>query len=501
MHVIGLDVGTTGVKACVFDGDGRIRGSGFREYDVICSEPGMGEQDADLVWHNTRDVLAEAAGEAGVDDILALSLSVQGDAIIAVSDQFHPQHHAILGMDYRSHEQAVWCAEQFGERDLYERTGMRPHPMNSLVKMLWLRDTQPSVWKRARRVVTYADYILGRLCGEAAIDYTMASRTMAFDLSERAWAHDMLQRCDIDPSLLSPAVPSGTTAGTILPDIASALGLPADLQIVTGGHDQTCAALGAGVITSRRAVISTGTAEVLSSAFTERPEAGVMFDSYYPCYCHAARNMLFTFSLNHTGGILLRWFRDTLGVPEAEQARAEGIDPYQAILDAMPDTPSPVMVLPHFGGSGTPYCDLDSRGAIVGLSLSTTRHDIARAILESLCFELRLNCSRLRDAGIRHDELVAVGGGARSPRWVQMKANTMGCPVRTLAVREAACLGAGILAGVACGLWNSVEEAVQRTVTTARVYEPDSRRTAWYDQRYEEYLRLYPTLRPLCSHP
>jgi sugar (pentulose or hexulose) kinase len=158
---------------------------------------------------------------------------------------------------------------------------------------------------------------------------------------------------------------------------------------------------------------------------------------------------------------------------------------------------SPVMVLPHFNGSGTPVCDLSSRGAIVGLSMATTRHDIAKAILESLCFELRLNCQTLRETGLRHDELVAVGGGARSHAWLQLKSDILGCPIRTLAVREAACLGAGLLAGVACRMYGSIDEAVSATVKTSHLYEPNRELGRAYDERYAVYQKLYPALKTL----
>ncbi|MBD3240672.1 MAG: hypothetical protein GF331_08825 [Chitinivibrionales bacterium] len=497
MHVIGLDIGTTGCKACVFDSDGTIKGYGFREYDIICDDHGMAEQDADRVWYLTREVLKEAVAAAGATSIRALGLSVQGDAIIPVSEQLVPLHNAILGMDYRSAPQAEECARRFGERALYECTGMRPHPMNSLVKMLWLRENAPDVWGRTWKVMTYADFITAKLCGEAVIDFTMASRTMAFDLAQRTWATDLLGDLDIPLDRLSTPRPSGQVVGTMSTQLTEELGLHSDIAVVTGGHDQTCAALGSGAITDRRAVISTGTAEVLSAAFAERPAGDSMYEGYYPCYLHAARDLFFTFSLNHAGGILFRWYRDTLGLPEVEKANAAGTDPYTAIIAAMPPGPSPVMVLPHFNGSGTPTCDLQSRGAIVGLSLSTSRHDIAKAILEALCFELRVNGERLRAAGLRHDEFVAVGGGAHSEAWLQMKADILGCPIRTLAVREAACLGAGLLAATAAGMYESIAEGVERTVKTTRVLEPDDARHAQYNRRFEGYQSLYPSLKPV----
>lgn len=497
MHVIGLDIGTTGCKACVFDSDGTIKGSGFREYDIIYGEPGKAEQDADRVWRLTVEVLREAVGSAGATSIRAIGISVQGDAILPVSEQLVPLHNAILGMDYRSAPQAGLCAERFGDRALFDRTGMRPHPMNSLVKMLWLRETAPDAWNRSWKVMTYADFVTAKLCGEAIIDFTMASRTMGFDLAQRSWAGDILEALDIPVEKLSTPRPSGSIVGTLSAQLTKELGLHGDIAVVTGGHDQACAALGAGVITDRRAVISTGTAEVLSAAFAERPAGDVMYESFYPCYVHTARNLLFTFALNHAGGILFRWYRDTLGLPEVEKARNGGTDPYAEIIAGMPSGPSPVMVLPHFNGSGTPTCDLQSRGAIVGLSLATSRHEIAKAILEALCFELRLNCERFRDAGLHHDEFVAVGGGARSEEWLQLKADILGCPIRTLAVREAACLGAALLAGTAGGMYESIAEGVERTVKTTRVIEPDNARVARYNARFEAYRSVYPALKPV----
>jgi len=498
MVFIGLDVGTTGVKACVFDADGAIRGYAFREYDVICAEPGMGEQDADLVWKLTLEVLREAVSKSGdAASITSLSLSVQGDAIIAADTDFHPLYPAILGMDYRSEPQARQCAERFGDRALFDRTGMRPHPMNSVVKMLWLKERRPGVFAQAKRIVTYADYIAGRLTGEAVIDHTMASRTMCFDLKTRAWACDLLEKMGIAPQLLSRPEQSGKAIGTLLPDIAAATGLGRGVIVAAGGHDQSCAALGAGGIDEGRAVISTGTAEVMSAALRPRTPGKVFFESYYPLYCHTVPDMLFTFALLHSGGIVFKWYRDNLGTAEAAAARQSGADPYDLITQAMPEGPSPVMLMPHFNGSGTPLCDMRSKGAIVGLTMAATRHDIAKAALEGLCFELRINLDRMQDAGVEIEELIAVGGGAKSKTWLQLKADILGRPIATLAVREAACLGAGLLAAKAAGVYPSLADAVKATVRHNDAYHPRPDMAAAYASRFEIYRGLHAALKPV----
>ena len=494
-RLIGIDVGTTGCKAVVFEPEGEILGYGFREYGIICDQPAKAEQDAELVWRLTLEALRDAAAQAGVHEAAAIGLSVQGDAIIPVGTGFMPLHHALLGMDYRPTAQVDWCSRVFGARALFDLTGMRPHPINSIVKALWLKETRPRVFDSAWKIVTYGDFILGRLGADAVIDWTMASRTMAFDLRRRAWAEEVLARMGMHPGLFSRAAPSGEAAGKLSAAAAEEAGLAPGALLVTGGHDQTCAALGAGVNRPGIAVLSAGTADVLSTAFSEPKLNDAMFDGFYPCYLHTKRDMCFTFALNHIGGILLRWYRDTLGGEEVRAAGAAGRDPYEVMVDTVPEGPSPVMVLPHFNGSGNPVCDMSSRGAIVGLTMSTSRPDIVKAILESLAFEMRINLDYWGGAGIEVVDLRAVGGGARSPRWLQIRADILGRPVRTLKVREAACLGAAILAGAAAGVYSSVDEGIACTVRLGQTYQPNPGAVERYTERYAVYRNLYPALR------
>jgi xylulokinase len=497
MHLIGLDVGTTGCKAIVFDPLGQIKGYGYREYGLVCDSPAMAEQDAEQVWGLAREVLREAVAQSGAQHIKALSVSVQGDAVIPVDQEFRPLHRAVLGMDYRSQPQARECEERCGAFELFQRTGMRSHPMNSVTKILLLRDLAPAIFRRAWKFVTYADFILGKLGADPVIDHTMASRTMAFDLSTRQWSGEILAKLELDGGRLSRPVASGTVVGTVRTQLATELGLPASLLLVAGGHDQTCAALGAGVVSEGLGVASTGTAEVLSTACSSPALTRQMFDSFYPCYLHAKEGMFFTFALNHIGGVLLRWYRDNFGNAEVEAARTQGCDPYQLIDARMPAGPSPLMVVPHLNGSGTPWCDLQAKGAILGLTTASTRHDVAKAILEGLTFELLINLQTLRQCGVRMDELVAAGGGARSKLWLQLKADILGRPIRTLRCREAACLGAALLAGTAAGVYRSLDEAVQQTVVYDREYVPEPALAARYRERFATYEKLYPMLRPV----
>jgi len=500
MTLIGLDVGTTGCKAVVFSDGGAVLGSAYREYGIDADRLGKAEQDAEQVWQQTRAVLAEAVAKAcalraDAAAVAALSLSVQGDAIIPLDAEGVPVHPAVLGMDYRCAPQADACGRQFGAEALFERTGMRPHPINALCKVLWLREQRPEAWARTRRITTYADFILGRLGAPGCIDLTMASRTMAWDLDRDAWAADLLADLRLSPDLLSRPVPTGSVVGRLDPALSQALGLHGTVQLVAGAHDQPAGAVGAGVLEDGDAIVATGTAEVLATTFGRR--AAGLYAGFYPCYRSALPDRYFTFTLNHVGGLMLRWYRDLWGLAEVQEAARRGCDPYEVILSDLPKGPSPVMVLPHLNGSGTPSCDAGSMGAVVGLTLATTRPEIVKAIIECQCYELALNLEALTAAGIAVRNLTAIGGGAKSGEWLQTKADVLNVPIRTLDVAEAGCLGAAIFAGTGAGMYASIAEGARRVVRFKAGCVPDAEAHAAYLRRFALYRELHGALRPL----
>lgn len=494
MYLLGLDVGSTGCKALVFDYNGKILGSGFEEYEIILDQSGKAEQDAENIWKITCRVIRKAVQKIKPSDISALSLSVQGDGIIPVDRNFNALHNAIHGMDYRSQPQVKALEKQFDPKDIFKLTGMRPHPMNSLSKLLWFRENHPSIYKKTFKVTTFADFILGKLGADPIIDYTMATRTMAFDLSLKKWSEKILDKLEINKNIFSDARLSGIPAGKISSTIAEELGLNKDLLLVTGGHDQTCAALGAGITDKGSGVISTGTAEVLSTAFTEPLTNKTMFNSFYPCYSYVKKDMYFTFSLNHVGGLLLRWYRDNFSDAEIRESKVKGLDPYQLMIEKIPPEPSNIMFLPHMNGSGTPWCDMDSKGAIIGLTMASTRHHIVRAILESQSYELKININTLEKAGIKINRFFTVGGGSKSDTWLQIKSNILNKTIYTLKNKEAACLGAAILAGYAAGVYSSLEDGVEKTVRTDKAFHPDKKSVEDYREKFEVYSMIYPAL-------
>ena len=495
MSLLGLDIGTTGCKAMVFAADGRVLGEARREYAIQTPHPNWAEQDAELVWALAWQCLREAIAAAPADPPVALALSCQGEAVIPVDAAGQALRPAILGMDTRTTAENAWLIETFGADELFHRTGMPVHTINTLPKLLWLQRHEPTIWRAAEQFLLYEDFFLRRLGGEAVSSVCLASRTQMMNLASADWDDEILDRCAIERARLArPAPATGGVVGKLRPALAAELGLAGDLLLVSGGHDQACAALGSGVIAPGLAMVSTGTAEVVEVAMDSPALAPSLRDGGISVYRHVVPGLYVAMTLNHSGGLLLRWFRDTLGRWELEQAAVAGADAYDLLLRDAPSGPTGLLILPHFAGSGTPTLDVHSKGAILGLTFATTKAELAKAALEGLTFELRTNLDLLRAAGVLIAELHAVGGGARSAMWLQLKADICGLPLRVPQVTDAACLGAALLAGVGAGVYPDLAGGVACAVQWRQRVEPDAVAARAYAARYKRYRLVYPLL-------
>ena len=498
MRLMGLDIGTSGCKAIVFDTDGTPLSSASREYPVDIPQPSWAEQDAEGVWMHARAALGAAIAAAGrADRVGALGLSVQGEAVIPVDLQGRALRPAILGMDTRTGEQNRWLADTFGAEFLFERTGMPIHTVNTLPKLLWLKEHEPAIWAGADRFLLYEDFLILKMTGQPVISQCLASRTQMYDLVDARWSPRILDTIGLDEARLASVQPSGVAVGAMDPGLADALGLAERPLVVTGGHDQACGALGAGLTAPHLAEVSTGTAEVVEIAMRSPALNDVLRQGNISVYAHVVPGLYLAMVLNHSGGLVLRWYRDTFCQAEVQQAQALGRSAYDLLLEDASPEPSSIIVLPHLSGSGTPWFDTASKGAILGLTFGATRRDIAKAILEGLTFELHINLDLLKQGGVVIKELRAIGGGARSDLWMQLKADILGIPVTAPAVTEAACLGAALLAGVGAGCYPDASRAADKVLRFTRTYEPHPERAARYERLYQVYRSVYPPVAPI----
>lgn len=500
MSFLGVDIGQTGCKAIAFDERGRPLASAYREYPILAAEPGWAELDSLQVVQHCKDAIAQvSAAVSAHDPASAIGVCSQGEAFTVVGPQDEFLCNAMITSDTRASGQVARMSVSPGVQFLYEITGHSPHTMFTLFKLAWLRDNRPEVLDRATKVLCFEDLLGYVLAGEAVIDHSLAGRTMMFDVHRECWAEQIFQLIDLNPDVMSKPSPSGRIVGPVRPSLARALGLSDRTLVITGGHDQPCGALGAGVVGPGVAMYATGTSECISPAFGELLLNDTLRDANLATYHHVVPGLYFTVAFNLTGGNLFRWFRDQFGQDEVRRAQEQGADPYDMLMRQIPGEPTSLLVLPHFAATGTPHFDISPVGAILGLELTTQRGEFIKALLEGVTYEMKLNVEILAQAGIEIAELRAIGGGAKSDAWMQIKADIIDKPIVAMEVSEAAGLGAAMLAAVGSGALTSLEEAVAAWVRPKRVFEPSPSTAAAYQERYATYSKLYPALKPLSS--
>ncbi len=496
MSLMGIDVGSTGAKAVVFDVDGRVLAQSYREYPELHPRPGFFELDPQQVWEAFVAVVGEAAASSG-DPVQALAISAIGETFVPVDEYGEFLYGSILSCDGRAEQQVQQLAERLGERRVFQITGMPIHPSFTLPKMMWLRDNEPQVHAETYKYLLWPDVICSKLGLPARIDWSLAGRTMAFDVTERSWSEPMLEAAEISPELLAEPIRPGEVIGQLPSDAARQLGLSTKCVVVAGGHDQPMNALGAGIIHQGLAVDGMGTVECVTVAFDQPVLTEAMFSHNYCCYPHVAGDMYVSLAFNYSSGSLLRWFRDNFAEADRKRAEEQDRDVYEIILEGLPDGPTGLLVLPYFAGAGTPYMDAQARGMMVGITASTDRKSFIKALLEGVCLDLRLNLESLAQAGVEVDRLRATGGGSKSPYWLQLKADITGCEVVTINVVESGCQAGAILAGVATEVYDSVAQAVAELVSEQTVYEPRAQVHESYQHYFGLYKQLWPTVREI----
>ncbi len=497
MRLMGIDVGSTGVKAVVFTPEGEIVGSAYREYAEVYPEPGWIELRPDDVWAATRTVIGEAAAQAG-GGVRSLAISALGEAFTPVTEDGSFLYNTIVSPDARATAHAERLGEAVGAERIFALTGMPLSPSFTLPKLMWMREERPEIHGRTWKYLLWPETILFKLGLQPRIDHSLAGRTMALDVSAREWSVEMLDAAGIPVEMLAEPIAPGAVVGELSAQAAGEVGLEAGCLVVAGGHDQPMNALGAGVIREGMCVDGMGTVECITVAFDEPVLSDAMRAHNYGCYPHVVTPMYATIAYNYSAGSILRWWRDLFGAAEMAEAQRRGVDVYEVILTDLPPGPSGLLWVPYFAGSGTPYLDPHAKGAILGLALDTDRPKLVKALLEGTCFEIDLNVRALEDAGVPIDRLRATGGGSRSDAWLQLKADITGKPVVRLNVSESGCQGGAMLGGVALGVWRDLAEATEALVREGEAFEPRPAQQAAYAELRESYAQTWPAIREIA---
>ena len=500
MKIAGLDIGTTGCKLTVFDQTGAYLEHAYRDYPVKRSSSEH-EVDVSMIMENVLAVMKEMGKK--YLDIAGIGVTSFGETFVLTDENGTPLHPAMLYTDPRGAKECRELEEKLGSMRIASITGLRPHEMYSISKIMWIKWNRPEVYRQAKHIFLMEDYVVFYLTGRAQIDYSLATRTMAFDITALEWSEEIFRVADIDMGLMSKPVPTGTPAGNLRREIGEQTGLTESVQIVSVSHDQVSAAVGAGVFDSDTAVDGAGTVECVTPVFDGIPDAKVMYDGYYSVVPYVIPGKYVCYAFSYTGGALIQWCADTLAKKEKEFARAQGISVNTYLenqfrtADTEPDAPTGILVLPHFAGAATPYMDTGSKGAVIGLQMGTTVSDIYRACMEGVAYEMLLNMERLKGSGIHYKMLHATGGGARSQVWMQMKADILNVPITALKTADAGTVGSAMLTGIAAGCFEDLEDAAAHMVETRQVYRPRPEMHGKYQEIYKRYRELYRAVRPL----
>jgi xylulokinase len=471
--LVGLDVGTSGVKALAVSPEGEVLSRIEEVYPLSTPQPGWAEQDPEDWWRATESALAGLA----VADIAGIGLTGQMHGLVVLDEGERVLRPAILWNDQRTAAECAEIEERLGLRRLVELTGNRALPGFTAPKLLWLRRHEPEVYGQIAHVLLPKDYVRLRLTGERAIDATDASGTLLFDVAQRRWSEEVLAALEIQPEWLPPVIESPALAGH------TSDGVP----VAAGAGDQAAGALGVGVDRPGPLSVVLGTSGVVFAAlpaFAANPEGRIH------SFCHAVPDGWHAMGVMLAAAGSLRWLRDVV-------APGESFETLTAEAERWPSGAEGLFFLPYLAGERTPHADPDARAAFVGLSLRHDRGALVRAVLEGVSFGLRDALELLKELGVEPRVGRASGGGARSDIWLRIVASVLGIPLERAAVEEGAAYGAALLGGVAAGVFTDVHEAVAACVRVRDRIEPEP---AWVDTYAHEYLRfqaLYPALRPL----
>lgn len=488
MSYAGIDIGTTNCKITVLSEDGRIIFRDSCSYNLIFPAPSRAELSPEEVWKAFLKIVRKAANATNrMDPIEAISFSVLGEAVTPVDREGRPLSNTLVSMDSRGKEEIDEVLEhKVDAYQIYLKTGQICHPMYTASKLLWWKKNDPEVYKNTWKFLCWEDFLTLRLCGHPVISSSLASRTMLFDPFNKKWSHEILETFDLEPGKLPEVLPSGTVVGEILSSIAKLTGLPTKTMVISGGWDQACAMLGAGIFSESEFLDSFGTT-ICVGAFLQGPIINEnLFYGGYQLNCFFDKGY-FLNGGNLNGGLLVKWFQNNF----KKELAIVGKDFFDDFLEKLSLEPARAFFIPNFSGSGTPSYSPYARGAVLNLDYQVDDKDLLKALLESLCFEIKRNILFLEDNLSRNFEVVkVVGGGSKGKYLSSLKAAILNKKILVSTFADASNLGALCLSIAGIRGWQCALNCLDKFLSFHE-YEPIHKDIVEvYRSKYFEYEKL-----------
>jgi xylulokinase len=497
-YLLGIDVGSTNLKAVLFTADGRMATKA--ESPTICCHPDPAHPDwavwqPEQIWSDIAQSVRTVTASVDAREILGVAVTGMGMDGLPVDKAGRWLYPFISWHCPRTAPQQAWWLEHIGADVQFARGGNQIWTFNTALRLLWMREHEPAILDMTHKWLLIEDFVNFMLCGEMATDYSMASTTLLFDQRTRSWNDDFLRRAGIDRGLLCDPLPAGTVIGRVHEAAVRATGLKKGTPVVLGGHDYCCGCLPTGAFEPGVLLDVLGTWEMVVSSLREpvlTPEVqqmAILVDS------HVARDRYAVMGAT-VAADMLEWFKREIGSPAT--GNEEGDSRWTPLIESAVKSPigsNGVFFLPHISGSFCPVLDTASCGAFVGLRGIATRSDLFRAVIEGLNYQF-LDIVRAfeRGPGVKSDRIVAIGGPTKNRLWMQNKADVTGIVVEVPDVEEAVPLGAALLAGIGAGVYRDEQDAFRRVYRPGTTYTPDAQARERYGTLYLQYESLYPAL-------
>jgi xylulokinase len=498
-YILAHDLGTTGNKATLYTPEGELVASCFHPYETRYLSANWVEQNPEDWWEavclSTAKLLADSRVEPSAIKVVSFSGQMMG--ALLVDRRGIPLRPAIIWADQRGLAQADLLKDKVGMERVYKITGHRASPSYSAAKILWVRDEEPELFKKVHKFLQAKDYIALKLTGRFVTDYSDASGTNLLDLRKKEWSGEILEKVGLPEEILPELHASIDVVGEVTPEAAAKCGLKAGTPVVIGGGDGSCAAVGAGVVSEGSAYNYLGSSSWVALA-TREPIYDPKLRTFN--WVHLDPKLYSPCGTMQSAGGSLQWARDELCPSEKEAAEALGLDPYDLInleIAQSPEGAKGLLFLPYLLGERSPHWNPNARGVFLGLARNHTRRDMLRAILEGVCFNLRIIIEAFEEQGAAIEAIRIIGGGAKGWIWRKIMADIYGKPILlTPYPLEATSLGAAIAGGIGVGFFKDFS-VTDRLIKIVARQEPEPEKAALYAQLFEIFKEAYERLLPI----
>lgn len=484
MLYIGVDLGTSAVKLLLMDEKGEIKKIVSREYPLYFPHPGWSEQKPEDWFKQSMDGIKELTAECDKENVAGISFGGQMHGLVALDENDEVIRPAILWNDGRTGEETDYLNQVIGKEKLSEYTANIAFAGFTAPKILWMKKHEPDNFAKIKKIMLPKDYLAYKLSGSFSTDVSDASGMLLMDVKNRCWSKEMLDICGITEEMLPKLYESFEVVGTLKREIAEALGLSSDVKVIAGAGDNAAAAVGTGTVGEGMCNISLGTSGTI---FISSKKFGVDEHNALHSFAHADGHYHLMGCMLSTASCNKWWNEEILKTKDfaAEQSRITKLGENQ------------VFYLPYLMGERSPHNNPDARAMFIGMSMDTTREDMTQAVLEGVAFGLRDSLEVARSLGIQMERTKICGGGAKSPLWKKIIANVMNMKVDVIESEEGPALGGAMLAAVGCGEYEDVETIAKKLVKVIDTVEPEEELVAKYEERYQKFRKIYPTVKEL----